>query len=74
MPASNGGDILLGIAIDYFIPLEGFKKCDAFQRLFLVGLTRGYVETRLFYRVSRVSLIETLVPDGQEKGPGSFKA
>jgi hypothetical protein len=28
MPASNGGDILLGIAIDYFIPLEGVKKCD----------------------------------------------
>jgi len=74
MPASNGGDIFLGIAIDYFIPLEGVKKCDRLREIILVGLTRGYLETRLFYRVSRVSLVETLVPDGQEKGPGSFKA
>ncbi len=74
MPASNGGDILLRIAIVFFIPLEGFKKCDRLREIILVGLRRGSLETRLFYRVSRVSLVETLVPDGQEKGPGSFKA
>jgi hypothetical protein len=33
MPASNGGDILLGIAIDYFIPLEGVKKCDRLREI-----------------------------------------
>ncbi len=44
MPASNGGDILLPIAIDYFIPLEGFKKCD---RLREIIFGRAYV------RVSR---------------------
>jgi len=33
MAASNGGDILLGIAIDYFIPLEGFKKCDRLREI-----------------------------------------
>jgi hypothetical protein len=33
MPASNGGDILLRIAIDYFIPLEGFKKGDRLREI-----------------------------------------
>ncbi|MBD0342284.1 MAG: hypothetical protein ICV61_15820 [Microcoleus sp. Co-bin12] len=33
MPASNGGDILLPIAIDYFIPLEGVKKGDRLREI-----------------------------------------
>jgi hypothetical protein len=33
LSASNGGDILLPIAIDYFIPLEGVKKCDRLREI-----------------------------------------
>ncbi len=44
MPASNGGDILLGIAIDYFIPLEGVKKCDRLREI---------IFGRTYARVSR---------------------
>ncbi|NQE36158.1 hypothetical protein E5S67_03921 [Microcoleus sp. IPMA8] len=33
MPASNGGDIFLRIAIDIFITLEGFKNCDRLREI-----------------------------------------
>jgi hypothetical protein len=42
MPASNGGDILLQIAIVFFIPLEGFKKCDRLREI-IFGRTYGRV-------------------------------